>query len=130
MRDKWAGDRCSYCLCSQEYVYSTLHFEHIIPVDKEGSNEENNLCLSCTWCNLSKGVHVDGADPETNACVRLFNPRIDVWSEHFIWGKDKVTLLGKTAIGRATCIVLNMNREIALKVRQNWVAAGWHPPDV
>ncbi len=127
---EWAGQRCSYCQCSQEYVYSTLHIEHIIPVEKGGKNEESNLCLSCVWCNLSKGINVDGVDPETKKRVPLFNPRHDDWAEHFMWGDDKVTLSGKTATGRVTCIVLNINRELALQVRQNWVEAGWHPPEV
>ncbi|BAC89610.1 HNH endonuclease [Gloeobacter violaceus] len=125
----WAKHRCSYCLLEQEYAGGfTLEIEHISPVQKGGTNVEANLALSCKWCNLSKGTKIDGLDPVTGNIVRLFNPRIDNWSEHFQWATDKVTLEDKTEIGRATVLALNMNRQLALKVRGNWVIAGWHPP--
>jgi hypothetical protein len=121
-------NRCSYCLSAAKYVYQTLHIEHIIPVAKRGTNDIGNLCLSCSWCNLSKATKVNGLDPETNKRVSLFNPRKHLWSDHFEWGIDKVSIQGKTAIGRVTVKALKMNRPEALTVRQNWVIAGWHPP--
>jgi hypothetical protein len=30
--------------------------------------------------------------------------------------------------GRATVEVLNMNNDLAVLVRRNWIQAGWHPP--
>jgi len=123
----WAKDRCSYCLSAQKYVYVTLHIEHIIPVVKGGTDGDNNLCLSCVWCNLSKSTKTEGLDPRTKMVTRLFNPRSDLWAEHFEWDQDQITLKGKTAIGRTTVEELNMNRSLALQVRKNWVIAGWHP---
>lgn len=89
---------------------------------------EENLALSCKWCNLSKGTKINGTHPATDQIVRLFNPRSDNWLDHFRWATDKVTLEGKTDIGQTTVSALNMNRPLALTVRRNWVIAGWHPP--
>ncbi|MBI3327877.1 MAG: HNH endonuclease [Nitrospinae bacterium] len=38
-----AGNRCGYCRAHQQYVYETLHIEHIAPRARGGSNEEANL---------------------------------------------------------------------------------------
>jgi HNH endonuclease len=121
-------NRCSYCLSAVQYVYQTFHIDHILPVAKGGTDDIENLCLSCSWCNSSKATKVNGLDSETNKRVSLFNPRKHLWSDHFKWGVDKVSIQGKTAIGRVTVKALKMNRSEALVVRQNWVSAGWHPP--
>jgi hypothetical protein len=58
----------------------------------------------------------------------LFNPRRQRWSRHFNWSADGVMIVGRTVCGRATVAALNLNNLVAITVRQNWVAAGWHPP--
>ncbi len=121
-------NRCRYCLSAAQYLYQTLHIDHILPISKGGTDDIENLCLSCSWCNSSKAAKVHGLDPETNKRVLLFNPRKNLWSDHFEWGVDKVSVQGKTAIGRVTVKALKMNRSGALTVRRNWVEAGWHPP--
>ncbi len=37
-------------------------------------------------------------------------------------------IIGLTPIGRATIFALQMNNLVAVTVRRNWIAAGWHPP--
>jgi hypothetical protein len=61
--------------------------------------------------------------------VELFNPRQNVWKEHFRWGPDGTPILGLTPTGRATVGALRLNNEVAVEVRRNWVLAGWHPPE-
>jgi hypothetical protein len=58
----------------------------------------------------------------------LFNPRSQVWSEHFQWIVDGTEVQGKTAIGRVTVLILQMNRPAITLSRRRWVAVGWHPP--
>jgi geranylgeranyl pyrophosphate synthase len=58
----------------------------------------------------------------------LFNPRRQKWSRHFVWSEDGTLIIGKTACGRATVVALQLNNPIAVLVRQQWVAVGWHPP--
>jgi len=40
-----------------------------------------------------------------------------------------VKIVGLTPVGRATISALNLNNEVAVEVRRNWVLAGWHPPE-
>lgn len=67
-------------------------------------------------------------DPETDTIERLFDPRRQRWSDHFTWGEQGTHILGRTSIGRATVIALNLNRPVLVQARQAWVWAGWHPP--
>jgi hypothetical protein len=47
-------------------------------------NAELQVRSVCVFCNLHKGPNLTGIDPETNEIARLFNPREDVHSEHFV----------------------------------------------
>ena len=121
-----AQNRCGYCLSQQRYTMSKLEIEHIHPKHLGGTDDEENLWLSCGLCNRYKRVQIEGFDEETGSFAKLFNPRTQNWSEHFAWNDAEI--IGLTAIGRATVKVLKMNNEIAVEVRRNWIIAGWHPP--
>jgi hypothetical protein len=60
--------------------------------------------------------------------VRLFHPRRQQWKRHFQWSEEGTEIIGRTVCGRATVEVLNMNNDLAVLVRLNWIKAGWHPP--
>ena len=122
-----AANRCGYCLTHQAYVPWTLEIEHIVPWAKGGSNAEDNLWLACRSCNLFKSHQTHGTDPVTGRRIRLFNPRQQRW-RHFRWSHDGVLIIGRTVAGRATVVALHLNDMVAVTVRRNWVAAGWHPP--
>ncbi len=124
-----ARNRCGYCLSPQRLVMARLEIEHIIPISKGGSNDESNLWLACPLCNRYKSDKTTGVDRETSETVRLFNPRTQVWFEHFSWSEDGLRIVGKTPTGRATVAVLHLSDDAdALEVRSYWVLAGWHPP--
>jgi hypothetical protein len=123
-----AGDRCGYCLSRQEYVLGVLELDHIVPRAAGGTDDEANLWLSCRLCNAYKGVQTRARDPVTGRLVRLFNPRRQRWGNHFRWSADGVRIVGRTPTGRATVGALQLNNVIAVAVRRNWMAAGWHPP--
>jgi hypothetical protein len=124
-----AWERCGYCLSSQRYVMAKLEVEHLIPRALGGSDEESNLWLSCGLCNRYKGSQTTGNDPTDGSQVALFNPRQQIWREHFRWSSEGTHILGVTPIGRATVEALRLNNELAVEVRRNWVFAGWHPPE-
>jgi hypothetical protein len=105
-----------------------LEIEHIIPRARDGSDDESNLWLSCSLCNSHKGSQVTAIDPQDATMVPLFNPRTQIWSEHFHWSPNGTLIIGLTPIGRATVAALQLNNEVAVEVRRNWVLAGWHPP--
>ena len=123
-----AGNRCGYCLTRQEYVPWILEIEHLVPRSKGGTDDEENLWLACHSCNLFKSNQPHGRDPLTGRRVRLFNPRRQQWKRHFRWSGDGVLIVGRTICGRATVVTLSLNNFVAVTVRRNWIAAGWHPP--
>ena len=123
-----AGDRYGYCRSPQRYVLGQLEIDHIIPTAAGGSDDEDNLWLACRLCNGFKGAQAYAYDPVTGRRIRLFNPRHQHWSRHFQWSTEGTQVQGRTATGRATLIVLQLNNVIAVMVRQTWVSAGWHPP--
>ena len=56
-------------------------------------------------------------DPLTGTDVRLFNPRIDNWTVHFLLNRETGEINGRTSIGRATVKVLKMNVEQPIRAR-------------
>ena len=125
-----AGNRCEYCLSHQDYVMGRLQIDHVYPQAKGGTDSLSNLCLACSLCNQHKWAKTQALDPQSQTIVTLFNPRQQRWSEHFQWSSDGSQILGLTTHGRATVIALRLNSALAITVRQNWVKAGWHPPNL
>ena len=97
-----ARSRCGYCLCSEMLIGMPMEFEHLIPLASGGSTVEENLWLSCRRCNEFKGRQTRAVDPETSEIVALFNPREQIWDEHFHWNDDGTEIVGLTPTGRAT----------------------------
>jgi hypothetical protein len=120
--------RCGYCLSSEIIIGAPMEIDHIIPRSLGELTEEENLWLACSLCNEHKGARTVALDPLTGEMTPLFNPRRQVWREHFVWTPDGERIIGLTAVGRATAIALALNRLVLIKARQVWVAAGWHPP--
>ncbi len=121
--------RCGYCQMLESISGIPLTLEHIIPQAKGGSNDEENLWLSCRLCNEAKGILTEVLDSSTNERVVLFNPRAQIWTEHFDWSEDGTFIIGRTAIGRAIVKALDLNNEFRLRTRAIWVEVGRHPPD-
>lgn len=78
-----AGDCCEYCRLPQLALPASLQIEHIIAKQHRGTDESENLALSCPYCNRYKGPNLSSIDPETGELAPLFNPRRDVWDDHF-----------------------------------------------
>lgn len=121
-----ANFQCEYCQTSQRVTGQAMHVEHILP---DGGNDLENLCLACAACNLSKARAVSAVDLETDTVVPLFNPRTQVWQEHFEWVQNGLMVHGLTPIGRATVLRLRMNMLRMVNARKVWVRAGEHLPD-
>lgn len=111
-----ANGRCEYCRMHQSLQGATFHVEHIIPRSGGGTDDESNLCLACPSCNLHKSSRTRGMDSLTGEMVELFHPRIDEWDRHFRW--EEFTLVGVSAIGRATVVALEMNAARRLRIRE------------
>lgn len=120
-----ARDRCEYCLIWQEHYQSTLHVEHIVAKKHGGDDDPLNLALSCNHCNLHKGSNLAGLDPDSGQLVPLFNPRKDLWFEHF--ELNGAVIRGLTPTARATVHVLSMNASHMIDLRADLIAIGEYP---
>jgi hypothetical protein len=121
-----ADNRCEYCGISQIGQVATFHIDHIIPVVAGGETIAENLALACVSCSLRKGARQKLEDSETGEVVSIFNPRRQVWKEHFDW--NGVQVVGLTATGRATVQALDLNRATMLAIRTQEELFGRHPP--
>ena len=120
-----SGGRCEYCQLSQAGQEASFHIDHVTPVSAGGETVIDNLALACVSCSLRKGARQAAVDPATNVEVPLFNPRRDIWSEHFFW--QGVRLVGLTAIARGTIQALDLNRPLILAIREEEIVLGRHP---
>ena len=115
---KRADNRCEYCRLHQDdSPIAILHIEHIIPKKHGGLDSAENLAVACIDCNLHKGPNLTGIDPETKDVTELFHPRHHRWEDHFRW--DGINIVGRTAIGRITVRVLNMDSDDQLALRSS-----------
>ena len=126
--EKRAAYRCEYCQTIMESSTQRFEMEHIIPLSKGGQSLLKNLALSCRGCNSFKQNKMEGFDSLTELFVPLFNPRKDIWKEHFAWDTNPLFLIGLTATGRATIETLKPNRSQLIGVRKLLEKINLHPP--
>lgn len=96
-------------------MQSAFQLEHIRARQHGGQTAFENLAWCCRRCNLYKGPNASAFDPVTDQLVRLFNPRIDRWDEHF--EMDGPLVVGLTPEGRATVALLQMNDDLRVQLR-------------
>jgi len=116
---------CEYCRVPEDLDPLPFCIDHIIAQKHRGPTAESNLALACYNCNSYKGPNISGIDPDTRQLSRLFHPRRDSWETHFEW--DGARLVGRTAVGRATSDVLNINDRNRLEHRRLLIRDGRLP---
>lgn len=121
-----AGNRCEYCRLSQLGQEAVFHMDHVVPRAADGPTTSDNLALACVSCSLRKWAKQSAPDPDSSEEVPLFNPRSQVWADHFRWDDERVVPL--TSTGRATVAALAMNRPMILGIRKEEMVRGRHPP--
>ena len=113
-----AGNRCEYCRIREADTEFGCEVDHIISEKHMGRTELNNLALSCFFCNRNKGSDIGSIrSAEATEIIRFFNPRIDVWSEHFVFDALR-QIVPITDIGRVTARILAFNAENRILERQ------------
>jgi hypothetical protein len=120
-----AHDTCEYCLLPQAHSILTFEIDHIIPRKHGGQTRAHNLALSCFYCNRFRGSDLAGLEPTTKRLTKLFNPRRHKWARHFRW--DGPVLVGRTAIGRTTVTVLQINHPLRVAQRAVLINQGVFP---
>jgi hypothetical protein len=125
VRDR-ADHRCEYCRLCQARQQGTFHVDHVWPSSASGATTLDNLALACVSCSLRKGARTAVPDPETGELVPLFNPRVDVWTDHFEFSESYL-LMGRTTVGRATVAALRLNHALAVEIRAEEAQRGRYP---
>lgn len=104
---------------------ATFHVEHIVPRSRGGSTQLANLAWACPGCNLHKSDRVAVIDVNGQP-VRMFDPRMDRWDEHFRW--DRYVLLPLTPVGAGTIEALHLNAPRRIQIRRAEELFGLFPP--
>lgn len=122
-----ARGRCEYCLLHQDDTPFSHQIDHFIALKHGGQTVSENLVLACLECNRYKGSDLTAIDPLTDEITPLFNPRIQVWREHFMF--QTVRIIGQTSTGRATASLLRFNTRERLVQRQVLMRVGRYDAD-
>jgi hypothetical protein len=120
-----AGYRCEYCHVPELFLATTFHIDHIRSQKHGGKTNLDNLSFCCPHCNQNKGSDIATyRDDETDDLIRLFNPRKDVWGEHFIIKDGLISPASK--IGEATIRILQFNLPERVLLRAELRRAGYY----
>lgn len=76
-----ANHRCEYCQAPEVVFNFPFEVEHIIPLSRQGTNDEGNLALACRSCNLRKGNRTSGYAPDS---------KVEIPSTHLTWAATAV----------------------------------------
>jgi hypothetical protein len=119
---------CEYCQSQRDFSHDDFSVEHITPRSAGGTDDLENLAMSCQGCNNRKYTALEAIDPVTGIRVALYHPRLEAWTTHFVWSADTTLMIGLTATGRASIMRLELNRSGLVNLRRALVVAGVHPP--
>jgi hypothetical protein len=117
-----AKGRCEYCRLPQLASNIPFEIDHIIARKHGGHDAAGNRALACWYRNSFKGSDLTGIDPSMRRITRLFHPRRHKWAWHFRYEGPR--LVRRTAIGRTTVRVLQINCEEVLTLRESLMAEG------
>jgi len=112
---KRAGFRCEYCQIPEFILATSFHVDHIQSIKHGGNDHFDNLAFACPHCNQNKGTDIATLS-ESKQLVRFFNPRIDLWNNHF--ENHSGLIIGKSDIGNATSKILDFNQTERVILRQ------------
>ncbi len=98
---------CEYCLIDELKTGLFCEVDHIIGIKHNSPTDSSNLACACFNCNRNKGSDLASIDWDTSEIVRFYNPRSDIWSEHFRF--DSFYIAATTQIGKVTAIIFRFN---------------------
>jgi hypothetical protein len=117
-----AKHRCEYCLIHENDTYFGCEVDHIISLKHDGPTDFDNLAYACLICNRRKGSDLGSILFSSGSIIRFFNPRIDVWQEHFCLEESNIRSL--TEIGEVTVRIFGFNAPERILERKALISAG------
>lgn len=119
---KRANYRCEYCKMPQLPIQLKHEPDHIISKKHGGSNLLENLALACFSCNRHKGTDIASYDDLTGKLTAFFNPRTQIWAEHF--QMQNAEIIGITPEARVVIKILQLNDTERIEKRQMLIELG------
>ena len=103
------------------FILTILEAESI-----KGRQFLSNLAYACPHCNQNKGSDIATfVDDENELTTRFFNPRKDIWHDHFEINYGEI--LHKSVIGKATVAILDFNQIERIMLRQALISINQYP---
>jgi hypothetical protein len=90
--------------------------DHVTSRKHGGLDHPDNLALACYLCNRYKGSDIASIHPQTGDLIRLFHPRLDLWTEHFC--VDGAVIEPLTDVAVVTTQLLRINAPARVIERQ------------
>lgn len=118
-----SNNTCEYCLIPIKETYFGGEIDHILSLKHKGKTIFQNLALACQPCNRNKGSDLGSNAVFSNVLTRFFNPRIDIWSDHFILDKNS-EIFALTEIGEVTINIFKFNDFDRVLERQGLIKLG------
>lgn len=118
-----ANHSCEYCLIPEQVSFFSYQIEHIISLKHKGSSDFENLAFACPICNRHKGSDLGTNVGSPPILTRFFNPRTDLWSEHFELKKTG-KIIPVSNIGKATDAIFKFNHQDSILLRKKLITAG------
>ena len=120
-----ANYRCEYCLIHEEDTFFGCEVDHVISLKHGGATAEDNLAYACMVCNRRKGSDLGSILRRTGELIRFFNPRTDVWENHFKLAGARIRPL--TEVGEVTARILVFNGEERILEREELISLERYP---
>jgi hypothetical protein len=112
--------RCEYCRLLAEDSFFPFHIDHIVSIKHGGKTTASNLAYACQICNWNKGSDIATFLNNLRTPVRFFNPRIDIWDDHFDI-EPTGFISEKTEIGAATIKIFDINQPDSIIERREMI---------
>ena len=116
---------CEYCLIHEDDTFFGCEIDHIVSEKHGGLTVPGNLAYACLACNRNKGTDLGSIWEPSGSLVRFFNPRLDVWSDHF--SLDGAIIRPITPIGSVTDRIFRFNDIERVLEREALLALGRYP---
>jgi HNH endonuclease len=98
---------CEYCLIHEDDTFFGCEIDHVVSEKHGGLTVSENLAYACLVCNRNKGSDLGSIWEPTGSLTRFFNPRLDVWVDHF--SLEGAVIRPITPIGSVTDRILRFN---------------------
>jgi HNH endonuclease len=122
-----ALNQCEYCHAPEVSGNFPFEVEHIVPTAAGGVTAIENLALACRSYNIFKSCFLTGIDGVGNEISRLFHPRHDSWTDHFIVDLQTLNIGGLTEIGQGRVNRLRINNPLKIGARSQWIRLDLFP---